>query len=843
MATQMPFENNIREQDMLFDVEEDLDPVEVVLESGEPTVIENEDGTVTIELDGPEDPEDPDDDFGANLALTLPESVLTNIAQDLLSDIDDDLRAREDWERAYKDGIKLLGLKYEDRTEPWNGACGVTHPMMLEAAVRFQSETMMETFPAHGPVLTKVLGKETKSKMAAALRVRADMNYQVTERMVEFRDEHDRMLFNLPIIGCAFKKIYPDPTLGRAVSKFVDAENIILPYGATNARSSERVTNRIRYTKNKLKALMASDFYVDCDLGDAQRLQTDVQEEKDKITGQSDINDDRFTVYESTMLLQIDEDPLATGLAMPYVVTVCRDNDKVLGIRRNWKEDDEHHKPCQHFVQYDYVPGFGPYGMGLIHLIGGYAKAGTSLLRQLIDAGTLSNLPGGLKSKGMRIKNDDSPIRPGEFRDVDVGSGSVRDNIIPLPYKEPSMVLTQLLKDLIEEGRRLPGMADMKISDMSSQAPVGTTLALIERQLKVMTAVQARVHNSLKEELKLIKQCVVDHDESPYDYEPASGQKGDRASDYALVDVVPVSDPNAATMTQRLIQYQAAIQLSQTAPQLYNLALLHRDMLETIGFKNADKLVPLPEDLDPMDPVTENMRILRGDPVKAFLHQDHESHIAVHTMAMQDPILAQQMGQNPGAQAMMAAAQAHLAEHIGFSYRQKIEAELGVVLPPEDQEMSPEIEVAVSKLMARAAMRLLQRNQAAAQAQQAQQQAQDPVVQLQMREADRKDREVAIKEKLANAKIAGDADKIKQMEQQLQVNAAEKADIMRLKEQDQLAKQEIAEQNLVVSAAKVGVMGRAQDQAVLERDRDDAFKLVDLLRQNNAGNDVGESSK
>lgn len=843
MATQMPFENKIREQDMLFDTEEDLDPVEVVLETGEPTVIQNEDGTVTIELDGPEDPEDPDDDFSSNLALTLPESVLTNIAQDLLSDIDDDLRAREDWERMYKDGIKLLGLKYEDRTEPWSGACGVHHPMMLEAAVRFQSETMMETFPAHGPVLTKVLGKETKAKMAAALRVRADMNYQVTERMVEFRDEHDRMLFNLPVIGCAFKKVYPDPTLGRTVSKFVDAENVILPYGSTNARSSERVTNRIRYTRNKLKALMDAGFYIECDLGDAQRLQTDVQEEKDKITGQSDINDDRFTVYESTVMLEIEDDPLATGLAMPYVITVCRDNDKVLGIRRNWKEDDKHHKSCQHFVQYDYVPGMGPYGMGLIHLIGGYAKAGTSILRQLIDAGTLSNLPGGLKSKGMRILNNDSPIRPGEFRDVDVGAGTVRDNIIPLPYKEPSLVLNALLKDLIEEGRRLPGMADMKISDMSSQAPVGTTLALIERQLKVMTAVQARVHNSLKEELKLIKQCVVDHDESPYDYEPTSGTKADRAADYALVDVVPVSDPNAATMTQRLVQYQAAIQLSQTAPQLYNLALLHRDMLETIGFKNADKLVPLPEDIDPMDPVTENMRVLRGDPIKAFLHQDHESHIAVHTMAMQDPILMQQMGQNPGAQTMMAAAQAHLAEHIAFSYRQKIEAELGVVLPAEDQMMDPETEVAVSKLMARAAMRLLQRNQAAAQAQQAQQQQQDPVVQLQMREADRKDREVAIKEKLAQAKIAGDADKIKQLEKQLQVNAAEKADLMRLREQDQLAKQEIAEQNLVVSAAKVGVMGRAQDQAVLERDRDDAFKLVDLLRQNNAGNDVGESSK
>jgi len=845
MALTIPFENKTRgDQDMLFDVEEPAGPVDVTIQSSESDLIAHEDGSVTIELDGPDDPEDPDgDDFDANLAATLPDGVLRTLAQDLLSDVEDDLRGREEWERTYKEGIKLLGLKYETRSEPWMGACGIFHPMITEAAVRFQSETMMETFPAHGPVLTKVLGKETKKKMAAALRVRADMNYQVTERMVEFRDEHDRMLFNLPVIGCAFKKVYPDPTLGRAVSKFCDAENVILPYGATNARGAERVTHRLRYTKNKLEALMAKKFYVDCDLGDARRVQTEVQEEKDKAAGQSDINDDRFTVYETTVLLQIDQDPLGNGLALPYVLTVCLDNEKVLGLRRNWKETDTHQKPCQHFVQYDYVPGMGPYGMGLIHLIGGYATAGTSILRQLVDAGTLSNLPGGLKSKGMRIKNDDAPIRPGEFRDVDVGSGTVRDNIIPLPYKEPSTVLHMLLKDLIEEGRRLPGMADMKISDMSSQAPVGTTLALIERQLKVMTAVQARVHNSLKEELKLIKELVVEHDESPYEYEPASGEKGDRASDYALVEVVPVSDPNAATMTQRLVQYQAAIQLSQTAPQLYNLALLHRDMLETIGFKNADKLVPLPEDLDPMDPVTENMRVLRGDPVAAFLHQDHEAHIAVHTAALQDPVLMQLMGQNPGAQTMMASAQAHIAEHIAFAYRQKIEAELGVVLPPEDQEMDPEIEVAVSKLMARAAMRLLQRNQAQAQAQQNEQAQQDPVMQLQMREADRKDKEVAIKEQLAQAKIAGDADKVRILEKQLQVSAAEKADNARLREQDQIAKQELGEQNLVVSAAKVGVMGRAQDQAVLARDRDDAFRLVELLRQNNASNDIGESSK
>jgi hypothetical protein len=843
MATSMPFESNIREQDMLFDVEEPESPVEIVIEDEPSDMIENADGTVTIELDGPEDGGPPDTAFGANLAEMLPEGVLTTLAQQLISDVEDDLRAREDWERMYKDGIKLLGLKYEDRTEPWEGACGIYHPMITESAVRFQSETMMETFPAHGPVLTKVLGKETKKKLKAANRVRADMNYQLTERMVEFRDEHDRLLFNLPVIGCGFKKVYPDPTLGRMVSKFVDAENMILPYGATNARSSERLTHRLRYTKNKLESLMDSRFYVTCELGDPQRISTDVQEAKDKAAGQDDINDDRYTLYESCVLLNIEEDAMAGGKTRPYVLTVCKDNDKVLGLRRNWKEKDKRCKPRQHVVQYDYVPGMGPYGLGLLQLIGGYAKAGTSLLRQLIDAGTLSNLPGGLKSKGMRIKNDDTPIAPGEFRDVDVGAGTVRDNIIPLPYKEPSTVLHMLLKDLIEEGRRLPGMADMKIGDMSAQAPVGTTLALIERQLKVMTAVQARVHNSLKEEFKLIKEGVVEHDESEYDYEPTTGERADRASDYALVDVVPVSDPNAATQTQRLIQYQAGIQLSQGAPQLYNLALLHREMLETIGFKNADKLVPLPEDMNPMDPVTENMRILRMDPVKAFMHQDHEAHIAVHTAAMQDPVLMQTLGQNPQAQNMLAAAQAHIAEHVAFAYRQKIEAELGVVLPSEEEEMDPEIETAVSKLMARAAMRLLQKNQAAAQAQQAQQQAQDPVIQMQQQEQNRKDREVAIKEKLADAKIAGDADKVRLAEAELAANLAEKADRLRMEQQDKLARQEIDEQNVAVSAAKVGVMGRAQDQTVLERDRDDAFKLMELLRQNNESNDVGESAK
>jgi len=836
MATRTPFENKIREEDMLFDDPRELESVSVVLEPDVDVMVELEDGSMIIDLD-PEidDSEDSEEDFYENLVGVLPPDAVLGIGQDLLSEIDDDLNARRDWERTYKDGIELLGLKYETRTEPWIGSCGIYHPMILEAAVRFQSETVMETFPAHGPVLTKIIGKETREKLAAAARVRADMNYQLTERMVEFRDEHDRMLLNLPIIGSAFKKVYFDPTKGRMVSKMVDADNMILPYGATNARGAERVTHRLRYTKNKLEALIANDFYAEVDLGDPQRMQSDVQEEKDRITGIDDLNDDRFTVYECVVLLTIDEDSYATGLALPYVVTICRDNDEVLGIRRNWRQEDKFQQPLQHFVQYDYIPGMGAYGLGLIHLIGGYAKAGTSIIRQLIDAGTLSNLPGGLKSKGMRIKGDDQPIRPGEFRDVDVGSGTVRDNIIPLPYKEPSTVLHMLLKDLIEEGRRLPGMAEMKMGDMSSQAPVGTTLALIERQLKVMTAVQARTHNSLKEEFKLIKQGVSDNDESPYEYEPASGKKGDRVADYAMVMVIPVSDPNAATMTQRLIQYQAAIQLSQSAPQLYDLALLHRDMLETIGFKNAAKLVPLKEDINPMDPVGENMRVLRGDPIKAFLYQDHAAHMQVHQTAMQDPGMQQMIGQNPKAQMMIGALQAHIAEHTAFMYRQEIEAELGVVLPPEDEELPPEIEVAVSKLMARAAMRLLQRKQAQAQAQQAQQAQQDPVVQIQMRDADRKDKLAESTMSKTKADIADMADKSAREDKKLAIGAGKDVDDLVLREQEQRSRNEIAEQNLVISAAKVGVNIRAEDQDVVQKDREAAMRLMQMLNQNNTG--------
>jgi chaperonin GroES len=833
------------QDDMMPDLPgaEDEHSVTVTVEPSEGDML-LEDGSMIIDL-GEGDGVIPlgDDSFVANLAEQLPEVTLALLAQQAISDAEDDESAREDWERLMKDGLGLLGLKYEVRTSPWQGASGVHDPMLIEAVVRFQSETIMETFPSGGPVLTKIIGKDTRQKTEASNRVRADMNHTVTERMTEFRDEHDRMLFNLPAMGCAFKKAYYDAVLQRPVSMFVSATEMLLPYGSTNVRSAPRATQIIRYTKNDITRYQDKGFFLKEDMGEPTRISRDTDQAKDDISGVEDIHDERFTFYEQHVELDLEGlDTQAEEGPKPYVLTVCKDTGKTMALRRGWRQGDGTFARASSFVQYDYVPGIGPYGLGLFHLIGAYARGGTSILRQLIDAGTLANLPGGLKAKGLRIKGDDQPIRPGEFRDVDVGGGTVRDNIMPLPYKEPSAVLAALRATLSEEARRIPGTLDLKVGDMSSQAPVGTTLALIERQLKVMTAVQARTHKSLKEELGIIKRLVVEHEgDKPYTYDPEVGDRFSRSSDYAMVEIVPVSDPSAATMTQRMVQYQAAVQLSQQAPDVYDRPLLHRTMLEVIGIKNADKLVPLKDDIKPTDPVAENMRVLKGEPIKAFRHQDHAAHIAVHQAAMQDPVLMQAIGQNPQAQTMMAQAQAHIAEHVGYMYQQQIEADLGVALPPEGDEMPPEVEVALAGLMARAAQRLLQRNQQQAAQQQAEQQAQDPVLQLQMREADRKDKEVAIKEQLAQAKIAGDADRIRILEQQMQVSAAKGADELRLREQHQTAQQEIAEQNTIVNAAKVGVMGRAQDQTVLQGDREAAFRLMETMRNNASTNNVGES--
>ena len=726
-------------------------------------------------------------DFNANLAEYADASKLASLASELDEDIRNDKNSRKDWERAYTDGLKLLGLKYEERTEPWNGACGVFHPMITEAVVRFQSEMITETFPAQGPAKAKIIGKETPEKKDAADRVETDMNFQLTERMVEFRPEHERMLWNLPAAGAAFKKVYYDPSLGRQISIFIPAEDVLLPYGVADARSSYRVTHVMRKTKNEILKLQQAGFYVDVDLGDPDKTRDDIQKAKDDETGFSDINDDRFVLYEACVDLDlpgfedVDDEGEATGIALPYVVTLVRGTNTILAIRRNWKESDPLKLRRQHFVQYTYIPGFGPYGFGLFHLIGGFAKSATSIMRQLVDSGTLSNLPGGLKSRGLRIKGDDTPIAPGEFRDVDIGSGALRDNILPLPYKEPSATLYNLLNTIVEEGRRFAATADMQVSDMSAQAPVGTTLALLERQLKVMTAVQARVHYALKQELNLIKDIIADYADEDYSYQPETAMPSVRREDFNHVDIIPVSDPNAATLSQRVVQYQAVIQLAQSAPQIYDLPKLHRGMLEVLGIKHADKLVPLPDDQKPLDPVTENMNVLKGKPLKAFIHQDHAAHIAVHTAAMQDPQIMQLLGQNPQAQMLMAAMQAHIAEHVGYAYRQKIEQQLGMPLPPEDEKLPPQVEIALSGMLAQAAQQVLMQNQAAAAQQQAQQQAQDPLVQIQQQELALREKEIAVKDKKVQADAAAKADELSLKERQLKMEAAARADEIELR--------------------------------------------------------------
>jgi hypothetical protein len=751
------------------------------------------------------------DDFDANLAEFLPEGAVLSMVSDLDSDIDNDRNSRKDWEKAYVTGLKLLGLQIEERTEPWDGASGVFHPMITEAVVRFQSETITETFPAMGPVRTKIIGKETPTKKEAAQRVQDDMNFQLTEVMQEFRPEHERMLWSLPATGSAFKKVYFDPSIGRQTSIFIPAEDILLPYGTSDIQSCYRVTHVMRKTKNEIRELQQAGFYMDVELGDPDRAIDEINKAKDKETGFADLNDERFTLLESHVKLVIKDDPLAdkdedgepTGIALPYVVTFIRGTNTVLAIRRNWNEDDSLHLKRQHFVHYQYIPGFGAYGFGLFHLIGGFANSATSLMRQLIDAGTLSNLPGGLKSRGLRIKGDDTPIAPGEFRDVDVGSGTIRDNILPLPYKEPSQVLMTLLGSIVEEGRRFAATADMKISDMGANAPVGSTLALLERQLKVMTAVQARVHFTLKQELQLLAAIIRDYTNEEYTYEP-DGEEGPRAkrSDYRHVDILPVSDPNAATLSQRVVQYQAVIQLAQSAPEIYDMPKLHRGMLEVLGIKNAEKLVPMEEDQKPTDPVTENQNILKGKPVKAFQYQDHEAHIQVHMSAMQDPMIMKLVGQNPRAQMIQAAAMAHISEHVGFAYRQKIEQQLGMPLPPEGEQLPPQIEVALSEMMAQAAKQVLQQSQGLAAQEQAQQQAQDPVIQMQMQEQARKDAETQAKIEQGNRKIAIE-------EQRLAVDAADKADRTELEKTrivveaaDKADKTEISEAMLMNNARK-----------------------------------------
>ena len=794
---------------MGIDEGDDQSPLEIEVENPDSVTVHTDDLEIEIlpHAKG---------DFDENLAEAMDEGDLQLLASELLDLVEADIQSRKDWVEMYVKGLEVLGMNYEERTEPWNGACGVFSTILTEAAIRFQSETITESFPAQGPVKTQIIGEDTPETNEAAERVRDDMNYELTEVMTEYRPEHERMLYNLGLAGAAFKKVYVDPALDRQVSMFVPAEEIIIPYGASSAQTAERVTHIMRKTKNDVRKLQVAGFYRDVDLGEPDNVHTDVEKKKAEGQGYSLNDDDRYQILEIHVDYDMPGYEDKDGVARPYVVTIDKNTTAGLAIRRNWDEDDKTKQKRQHFVQYTYVPGFGAYGLGLIHLIGGYARAGTSLIRQLVDAGTLSNLPGGMKARGLRVKGDDTPIAPGEFRDVDVASGTIRDNIMALPYKEPSQVLLALLNQITEEGRRLGSIADLNISDMGANAPVGTTLALLERQLKTMSAVQARVHYSMKQEFKLLKALIRDYTPEDYNYKPVGGDRKAKKADYDLVEILPVSDPNSSTMAQRIMQYQAVTQLSSQAPNIYDLPYLHRQMIEVLGVKNAEKIVPVEDDQTPRDPISENMAFLKGKPTQAFIYQDHAAHIAVHTAFMQDPMIAQQMGQNPMAQQMQAAIQAHIAEHLGFAYRTQIEERLGAPLPVPDVELAPQLEVELSRAVAQAAQQLLAMNKAQAAQQQAQQQMQDPLIQMQMQELQIKKQDADTKAKKVDADIALNREKLtleadkggmnpmqimqeaqqaeQQHQQQLQIQAQQAQQAAQVAQQQQAMKMQQAQQ-------------------------------------------------
>jgi hypothetical protein len=772
---------------------------------------------VTIGMDGLEISLEPEvetaDDFDANLAEYMSDSELASIAGDLIGDYEADLASRKDWIQTYVDGLELLGLKIEERTEPWEGACGVYHPILAEAVVKFQAEMIMETFPAAGPVKTQIIGKETPEKKESAVRVQDDMNYQLTDVMQEYRPEHERLLWGLGIAGNAFKKVYYDPALERQVAMYVPAEDIVVPYGASNLESAERVTHVMRKTENDILRLQNAGFYRDIDLGTPDNVLDEVEKKIAEKLGFRATSDDRYKVLEMHVNLDLpgfehtSDDGEMTGIGLPYVVSVEKGSGMILAIRRNWNPDDETHKKRQHFVHYGYIPGFGFYCFGLIHLIGAFAKSGTSILRQLVDAGSLANLPGGFKTRGMRIKGDDTPIAPGEFRDVDVPSGTMKDNILPLPYKEPSLVLAQLLDKIVDEGRRFASAADLKVADMSGNTPVGTTLAILERTLKVMSAVQARVHYSMKQEFRLLKRIIADYTPEDYSYEPSEGRRSAKRSDYDDVDVIPVSDPNAATMSQKIMQYQAALQLAQGAPQLYNLPLLHRQMLDVLGIKDAAKLVPLPDDQKPRDPISENMAAFKMEPLKAFLYQDHQAHITVHMAAMQDPKIMQMMGQNPNAQMIMGAMMSHIQEHIGYEYRRQMEEMIGVPIPYDEENedgIPEEMELQIARLAAPAAQKLLQLSQSQVAQQQAQQQAQDPLVQIQQAELQIKQQDAAT------------------AQQKVQIDAQAKA------EQMQIERERIASQERIAAMQNQTKLEKDRTQVAVQNEIEHARLAVDI---------------
>jgi hypothetical protein len=772
---------------------EELAIPDIQIEIEDPESVTIGDGSMEIIIE-PGKASKEDEEFNKNLAEDMDEGQLTELVGDLLGDFESDVSSRRDWLETYVEGLELLGLRLEDRTEPWQGACAVYHPLLIEALVKFQSETIMETFPAAGPVKTKIIGKDTPEKEEAAERVREDMNYQLTEKMPEYRPEHERMLWGLGLAGNAFKKIYFDPYLDRQAAVYIPAEDMVVPYGASNLETAERVTHVMRKTKNEIRKLQVAGFYLDVDLDDPVLVLDEVEKKIAEKMGFSATADERFKLLEMhvDLILPGDEDKgedgKETGIALPYVVTIEKGTQTVLAIRRNWNPEDETKQKRQHFVHYGYVPGFGFYHLGLIHLIGAFSKSGTMLMRQLVDAGTLANLPGGFKSRGLRVKGDDTPIAPGEFRDVDVPSGSIRDNIMALPYGEPSQVLMSLMNQIIDEGRRFASAADLQASDMSANSPVGTTLAILERSLKIMSAVQARIHYSMKQEFKLLAAIIRDYAPTEYDYDPETGDKMARQADFDMVEVIPVSDPNAATMSQKVVQYQAVMQMAAASPQIYDLAELNKQMLETLGIKNIGKLIPSADDHKPKDPVTENMAVLTGKPVKAFIYQDHEAHITAHMAALHDPKLAAMVGQSPMAQQIGAAMQAHIAEHLAFEYRKQVEEQLGSPLPGPEQEISKEAELTISRLVANAATKLLQKDQAEAQQRQAQQQAQDPLVQMQQAELQLKAQEIEIKKAKTMADIEIDKAKLQIEMERIQSQERQSGAQMGMKAQESKAK-------------------------------------------------------
>jgi hypothetical protein len=806
---------------------EDLGEPDLEIEIEDPESVRIKMGEVEIEL---EPGQETDEDFNANLAELMGDEELALIATELIGDFDEDVAARKDWIQTYVDGLELLGMKLEERSEPWEGACGVYHPLLSEALVKFQSETMMSTFPAAGPVKTQIIGKETPKKKDAAKRVQQDMNYQLTDVMKEYRPEHERMLWGLGLSGNAFKKIYFDPNLDRQASIFVPSEDMVVPYGASDLESAERVTHVMRKTENELRKLQVAGFYRDVDLGEPNNTLDEVEKKIAEKLGFKATSDSRYKLLEMHVNLDLagfehqDKDGMDTGIALPYVVTLEKGSSEILSIRRNWQPDDETYAKRQHFVHYGYVPGFGFYCFGLIHLIGAFAKSGTSIIRQLVDAGTLANLPGGFKARGLRVKGDDTPIAPGEFRDVDVPSGSIKDNLMPLPYKEPSNTLFQLFNTIVQEGRRFANTADLQISDMSSQAPVGTTLAILERTLKTMSAVQARVHYSMKQELGLLKEIIAAYTPDEYSYEPVEGHRYAKRSDYDDVDVIPVSDPNASTMAQKIVQYQAVFQLAQQAPNLFNMPLLYRQMLDVIGIKEAEKLVPMDEDQKPTDPISENQNVLKGKPVKAFDYQDHRAHITVHMAAMQDPLIQQLLQNNPMAQQMQASMMSHINDHLGMEYRKQIELQLGFNLPVnkdesgDDVHINPEVEARLSPLLAQAAQRLLAQNSQQMAQQEAEKAAQDPVVQMQQAE-------LAIKQAEQQRKVAKDQVDAQLRQQQQQIEAA------RIAAQTMMEKEKLETQRKLEALRTAAEMRDGREKEVMRLGADVAKQLSSQAHQ------------